>query len=165
MSDLTLGNVFCPAPKHMIRLSVDYRHDSKIPIRLWKSLVGDTPKIITYGIQSGLTCCQQTTRYPTRFWTVIQTRLEMRWVPVEDVCPQRRCRAPQRRWSLQKAPAGCSGCQSPCAARCHPAGWGTAAHRHDSLKTNNISLINTDWLQTYFFYFLYLFTSTTHLLQ
>ncbi len=27
-------NVFCPAPKHMIRLSVDYRHDSKIPIRL-----------------------------------------------------------------------------------------------------------------------------------
>ncbi len=31
------------APKHMIRLSVDYRQDSKIPIRLWKSLVGDTP--------------------------------------------------------------------------------------------------------------------------
>ncbi len=36
-------NVFCPAPKHMIWLSVDYRHDSKIPIWLWKSLVGDTP--------------------------------------------------------------------------------------------------------------------------
>ncbi len=32
-----------PAPKHMIRLSVDYRQDSKIPIRLWKSLVEDTP--------------------------------------------------------------------------------------------------------------------------
>ncbi len=43
MSDLTLGNVFCPAPKHMIRLLVDYRQDSKIPIRLWKSLVRDTP--------------------------------------------------------------------------------------------------------------------------
>ncbi len=27
----------------MIRLSVEYRQDSKIPIRLWKSLVGDTP--------------------------------------------------------------------------------------------------------------------------
>ncbi len=48
MSDLTLGNVFCPAPKHMIRLSVDYWQDSKIPIRLWKSLVGDTPNIHTY---------------------------------------------------------------------------------------------------------------------
>ncbi len=34
---------FDHAPKHMIRLSVDYRQDSKIPIRLWKSLVGDTP--------------------------------------------------------------------------------------------------------------------------
>ncbi len=34
MSDLTLGNVFGPAPKHMIRLSVEYRHYSKIPIRL-----------------------------------------------------------------------------------------------------------------------------------
>ncbi len=44
MSDLTLGNIFCPAPKDMIRLSVEYRQDSKIPIRLWKSLVGDTPK-------------------------------------------------------------------------------------------------------------------------
>ncbi len=31
------------APKHMIRLSVDYRQESKIPIRLRKSLVGDTP--------------------------------------------------------------------------------------------------------------------------
>ncbi len=31
---------FGPAPKHMIRLSVDYWQDSKIPIRLWKSLVG-----------------------------------------------------------------------------------------------------------------------------
>ncbi len=30
-------------PKHMIRLSVEYRQDSKIPIRLWKSLVGETP--------------------------------------------------------------------------------------------------------------------------
>ncbi len=43
MSNLTLGNVFSPAPKHMIRLSVEYRQDSKIPIRLWKSLVEDTP--------------------------------------------------------------------------------------------------------------------------
>ncbi len=34
MSDLTLGNVFAPAPKHMIRLSVDYQQDSKIPIWL-----------------------------------------------------------------------------------------------------------------------------------
>ncbi len=31
------------SPKHMIRLSVEYRQDSKIPIRLWKSLVEDTP--------------------------------------------------------------------------------------------------------------------------
>ncbi len=38
---------FDPAPKHMIRLSVDYRHDSKILIRLWKSLVGDTPTTTT----------------------------------------------------------------------------------------------------------------------
>ncbi len=30
---------FGPAPKHMIRLSVEN------PIRLWKSLVGDTPSI------------------------------------------------------------------------------------------------------------------------
>ncbi len=36
---------FGPAPKHMIRLSVDYRQDSKIPIWLWKSLVGDTPNL------------------------------------------------------------------------------------------------------------------------
>ncbi len=36
---------FDHAPKHMIRLSVKYRQDSKIPIRLWKSLVGDTPNI------------------------------------------------------------------------------------------------------------------------
>ncbi len=43
ISDLTLGNVFFPAPKHMIRLSVDYRQDSKIPIRLWKCFVEDTP--------------------------------------------------------------------------------------------------------------------------
>ncbi len=43
MSDLTLGDVFCSAPKHMIRLSVDYRQDSKIQFRLWKSLVEDTP--------------------------------------------------------------------------------------------------------------------------
>ncbi len=40
---------FGHAPKHMIRLSVDYRQDSKIPIRLWKSLVGDTPTaLITF---------------------------------------------------------------------------------------------------------------------
>ncbi len=32
MSDLTLGNVFCPAPKHRIQLSVKYWQDSKIPI-------------------------------------------------------------------------------------------------------------------------------------
>ncbi len=37
---------FDHAPKHMIRLSVDYRHDSKIPIRLWKSLVGDSPSSV-----------------------------------------------------------------------------------------------------------------------
>ncbi len=37
---------FDHAPKHMIRLSVDYRQDSKIPIRLWKSLVGDTPSLL-----------------------------------------------------------------------------------------------------------------------
>ncbi len=43
ISDLTLGNVFCPASKHMIRLSVDYRQDSKIPIRLWKCFVEETP--------------------------------------------------------------------------------------------------------------------------
>ncbi len=34
---------FGHAPKHMIRLSVEYRQDSKIPIRLWISLVEDTP--------------------------------------------------------------------------------------------------------------------------
>ncbi len=39
---------FGPAPKHMIRLSVDYWQDSKIPIQLWKSLVGDTPNIYIY---------------------------------------------------------------------------------------------------------------------
>ncbi len=37
---------FGPAPKHMIWLSVDYGQDSKIPIQLWKSLVGDTPKYL-----------------------------------------------------------------------------------------------------------------------
>ncbi len=42
MSGLNLGNVFCPAPKHMIRLSFDYRQDLKILIGLWKSLAGDT---------------------------------------------------------------------------------------------------------------------------
>ncbi len=31
----------------MIRLSVDYWQDSKIQIRLWKSLVGDTPTVWT----------------------------------------------------------------------------------------------------------------------
>ncbi len=46
MSDLTLGNVSCPAPKHMIRLSVEYRQDLNIPIRLWKSLVEDTHALI-----------------------------------------------------------------------------------------------------------------------
>ncbi len=48
MSNLTLGNVFSPAPKHMIRLSVEYQQDSKILIRLWKSLVRDTPSISTF---------------------------------------------------------------------------------------------------------------------
>ncbi len=44
VSDLTRGNVFWPRPQtYMIRLSVEYRQDSKILIRLWKSLVGDTP--------------------------------------------------------------------------------------------------------------------------
>ncbi len=47
VSDLTVGNVFFPSPKHMIRLPVDYRQDLKILIRLWikqwKSNVGDTP--------------------------------------------------------------------------------------------------------------------------
>ncbi len=36
---------FAPAPKHMIQLSVDYRQDSKIQIRLWKSLVEDIPSL------------------------------------------------------------------------------------------------------------------------
>ncbi len=36
---------FDHAPKHMIRLSVEYQQDLKIPIRLWKSLVGDTPML------------------------------------------------------------------------------------------------------------------------
>ncbi len=36
---------FDHAPKHMIRLSVEYRQDLKIPIRLWNSLVGDTPSV------------------------------------------------------------------------------------------------------------------------
>ncbi len=48
MSDLTLGNVFCPTPKHMIRLSVEYRQDSKIQIRLWKSLFEDTSIIFVF---------------------------------------------------------------------------------------------------------------------
>ncbi len=49
MSDyLILGNVFCPSPKHMIRLSVNHRQDSTILIRLCKSLVGDTPYIYIY---------------------------------------------------------------------------------------------------------------------
>ncbi len=39
---------FDHAPKHMIRLSVEYRQDLKIPIRLWKSLVGDTPNPILH---------------------------------------------------------------------------------------------------------------------
>ncbi len=39
---------FAPAPKHMIWLSVDYRQDLKCPIRLWKSLVGDTPSADCY---------------------------------------------------------------------------------------------------------------------
>ncbi len=34
MSDLTFGYVFCSAPKHMIRLSVECWQDSKIQIRL-----------------------------------------------------------------------------------------------------------------------------------
>ncbi len=33
---------FGHAPKRMFRLSVEYWQDSKIPIRLWKSLVEDT---------------------------------------------------------------------------------------------------------------------------
>ncbi len=37
---------FDHAPKHMIRLSVEYQQDSKIPIRLWKSLVEDTPIVL-----------------------------------------------------------------------------------------------------------------------
>lgn len=68
------------------------------------------------------------------FGHIFRLEWKGRWAPGEDGCPQRRCHAPQRRWFLQKAPAGCSGYQSPCAARCHPAGWGTGAHRHDSLK-------------------------------
>ncbi len=48
ISDLALGDVFCPAPKHMIRLSVEYWQDSKIPIRQWSSLVEDTPNIYIY---------------------------------------------------------------------------------------------------------------------
>ncbi len=43
MSDLILGNVFCPTPKYMIRLLVEYCQVSKIPIRPWKPLVEDTP--------------------------------------------------------------------------------------------------------------------------
>ncbi len=39
---------FDHAPKHMIRLSVVYQQDLKIPIRLWKSLVGDTPNTYIY---------------------------------------------------------------------------------------------------------------------
>ncbi len=39
---------FDHAPKHMIRLSVEYRQDSKIPIRLWKSLVEDTPSRVVH---------------------------------------------------------------------------------------------------------------------
>ncbi len=38
MSDLTLGNVFCPAPKHRIQLSVKYWQDSKISIWLSKKV-------------------------------------------------------------------------------------------------------------------------------
>ncbi len=45
MPDLTPGNMFGGGAKYMIRLSVEYWQDSKIPIRLWKSLVEDTPKL------------------------------------------------------------------------------------------------------------------------
>ncbi len=45
---------FDHAPKDMIRLSVEYWQDSKIPIRLWKSLVGDTPSKLNNFIYTDL---------------------------------------------------------------------------------------------------------------
>lgn len=54
-------------------------------------------------------------------------------VPEADECPQRPCSVPQRMWSLQTAPAKYSGCQNPCAARCHLAGSVTEGREPDSL--------------------------------
>ncbi len=39
---VTLGNVFCPLP---LNIWFDYQQNSKIPIRLWKSIGGDNPNI------------------------------------------------------------------------------------------------------------------------
>lgn len=58
----------------------------------------------------------------------------VRFLPVGGGFPQKRSHAPLKMWSQQTAPGGCSGCQSPYAAQCHPAGLGTTVHRHDCLE-------------------------------